>query len=135
MPSTERNASGIESLRLAESSSERSSHWVACVSCGSCASAIVCRAMAQIRSDRIGFLLYGMADDPICSASNGSSTSLRCANSLTSCAILDADDATPASVARIWASILRLYVWPVTPKRSLKPMCSATEASRRSTLS
>jgi len=34
-----------------------------------------CRASEQMRSERIGFRLYAIAEDPICVDSNGSSTS------------------------------------------------------------
>ncbi len=34
-------------------------------------SAMTCRASAQIRSARIGFFLYGIAEEPICDASEG----------------------------------------------------------------
>ena len=47
------------------------------------------RASAQMRSARIGLRLYGIADEPICSFSKGSSTSLRCASRRRSCPIFD----------------------------------------------
>ena len=59
--------------------------------------------------------VYGIADDPICSSSNGSSTSRRCASSRRSCPIFEADAATPASVAPSAASTLRGDVCPETP--------------------
>ena len=42
----------------------------------------------QIRSHRIGFRLYGIADEPICLSSNGSSISLRLQRSRMSVAMV-----------------------------------------------
>ncbi len=95
-PSRARNASGTETRRLAESSSVRSSHCVAAVKAGSMDSVITCRARAQMRSALMGLRLYGIADEPICSASNGSSTSLRLARILRSCPIFETEAAVPA---------------------------------------
>ena len=63
---------------LAESSSVRSSHCVAAVIAVSRERAITCRASEQTRSARMGLRLYGMAEEPTCDASNGSSSSPSC---------------------------------------------------------
>src|SRR5690606_21230823 len=68
--SVARYASGIAIRRFAESSSVRSSHCVAAVNAGSIVRTMTCRASAFIRSVRIGFRLYAIADEPICSVSN-----------------------------------------------------------------
>ena len=43
-----------------------------------CASAMTYLASEQMRSQRMGLRLYGMADEPICLSSNGSSTCRSC---------------------------------------------------------
>ena len=102
--STAMYASGTAKRLAAESSSVRSSHCVAAVCSGLAAKADTWRARAQIRSERMGFRLYGMADEPICSFSKGSSTSRRCDSRRTSCAILEAEAATPAKHdAKAWS--------------------------------
>ena len=55
--SAQRKASGMLMRRLAESSSVRSSHWVAAVTAVFCTSQIRYRASEQIRSERIGLRL------------------------------------------------------------------------------
>jgi hypothetical protein len=57
MPSVARKSSGIARRRLALSSSVRSNHCVAAVYAGFWAAAMANRAIAQIRSARIGFRL------------------------------------------------------------------------------
>ena len=59
----------------------RSNHCVAAVFAAIAGSPIRNRASEHIRSARIGFRLYAIADDPTCSASNGSSISWRWASS------------------------------------------------------
>lgn len=63
--STARNASATEMRLFAESSSVRSNHCVAEVNAGLSESQMTYLASAQIRSERMGFLLYGIADEPI----------------------------------------------------------------------
>ncbi len=59
-----RNASGMTSLRLALSSNVRSSHCSAAVCQAFPSSSMTKRARPVIRSARIGFRLYAIADDP-----------------------------------------------------------------------
>ena len=75
MASAARNASGSTRRRLALSSSVRSSHWLAAVWAVFCCREMRKRPSALIRSARIGLRLYAMALEPICSDSNGSSSS------------------------------------------------------------
>ena len=63
-----------------------------------------------MRSQRIGLRLYGIALDPICLLSNGSSSSLRLLRSRMSVAILWRTEATLARSARIKVSMTREYV-------------------------
>ena len=63
--SVAKNASGIEILRLAESSSVLSSHCVEEISAGFFASFMTYLAKETILSQRMGFLLYAIAEDPI----------------------------------------------------------------------
>ena len=63
---------------LAESSSVLSNHCVADVIAGFSASTITNLEREAIRSLRMGFLLYAMAEEPIWDFSKGSSTSFRC---------------------------------------------------------
>jgi len=49
------------------------------------------RESEQIRSQRIGLRFQGIAEEPTCAASTGSSISRRCARSRTSVANLCAD--------------------------------------------
>ena len=90
-----------------ESSSVRSNHCSAAVISGLLLSDITNRASPVARSHRIGFRLYAMADDPTCSASNGSSTCFIPASSRTSLQNLWTLAATPARSAAIWASTFR----------------------------
>mmetsp|Transcript_19802 Transcript_19802/g.34094 ORF Transcript_19802/g.34094 Transcript_19802/m.34094 type:complete len:254 (-) Transcript_19802:762-1523(-) len=135
MASAARNASGIDSRLFAESSSVRSSHCTLAVSAGLMRSDWTKREREQMRSQRIGFRLYAIADEPICSASKGSSTSFRWASSRMSFANLAADCAIPQSTATTSKSLLRVYVWPVTPQALAKPMRSVTIWSSLLTLS
>ena len=98
MASVPRNPSGRVNRRLALSSRLRSSHWLAAVLAVLAWSEITNRASPLIRSARIGFRLYAMALDPICSCSNGSSSSPSCCSSRRS----------PASFAADWAIPLRV---------------------------
>ena len=92
---------------MALSSSVRSSHWVAAVWLAAGRSAITNRASEHMRSARIGFRLYAIADEPICSASNGSSSSRSWARAASRCRS-DARSrrARPGSQST-WASTLR----------------------------
>ena len=63
--STPRKPSAIEIRLFAESSSVRSNHCVDDVISGLMVSEMTYLARAQIRSQRIGLRLYGIADDPI----------------------------------------------------------------------
>ncbi len=76
-PSVARKPCGSVSRRLTLSSSVRSSHWVAAVWAALTVRLKTNRARPHIRSARIGLRLYGIADEPTCSDSNGSSTSCR----------------------------------------------------------
>src|SRR4030042_662879 len=96
IPSTARNASGITTLLLAESSRVLSNH---------CSEAVIAGLEAKLRtnllsavalSQRIGFLLYVIADEPPCVFSNGSSISFRFASRRRSLHSLCADCATDA---------------------------------------
>ena len=107
MASAPRNASGSVSRRLALSSSVRSSHWLAAVCAPLAWSEMTNRARPVIRSARIGFRLYAMALEPICSDSNGSSSSPSCCRSRRSPAILDADCAMPLSASSTMLSVFR----------------------------
>ncbi len=82
--SVARNASGSESLRLAESSSVRSIHCELAVSGAFCAVVITNRASEQMRSERMGFCLYAMAEEPIWPDSNGSERTPSCCSRRTS---------------------------------------------------
>ena len=98
-------------------------------------SVIRCRDKLHILSERIGFRLYAIAEDPICVDSKGSSSSygrrcvsiqnpeklslepkhtLRFASNRMSVAILCAVAPKLANGARTSMSILREYVWDVT---------------------
>ena len=76
MPSIARNPSGTLRRLFAESSNVLSNHCVADVIAGFSASIITYLDSDAIRSLLIGFLLYAIAEDPICVFSNGSSISL-----------------------------------------------------------
>ena len=99
MVSAVRNASGITIRRIALcqlehkgqtylSSRVRSIHWTALVPKVCETHPIKYRDSEQIRSQRMGFRLYAMAEDPICPGSRGSSISLRLARRRMSVAIL-----------------------------------------------
>lgn len=90
-----------------ESSRVRSNHWTLAVIMAFCWMTIRWRASEQTRSDRIGLRLYAMAEEPIWSFSNGSSTSLRLARRRMSVAILWAVAPNEASGPRTSMSILR----------------------------
>ena len=94
-----------------------------------------CRESAQTRSARIGFRLYAIALDPICSRSVGSSTSSSCCNNRKSVANLEADWPMPLKSARIRLSSFLVYVCPLTGIESLKPNRFATALSRPRTFS
>ncbi len=88
MPSTARKVSAITTRLFAESSSVLSSH---------CSDAVIGPLVARLstsrerpvtRSQRIGFLLYAIAEDPICDFSKGSSSSFKFASSRISLHIL-----------------------------------------------
>ena len=64
-------------------------------------------ASAATRSERMGLRLYAMADEPICSDSNGSSISPKACSTRMSPLNLDALAATPATTPSTWASSLR----------------------------
>src|SRR5213593_4133376 len=76
-----RNASGMTRRRFALSSSVRSSHWAAAVCQAFPSSSITKRAKLVIRSARMGFRLYAIAEEPTCALSNGSSISPSCCSS------------------------------------------------------
>ena len=97
IPSIARNPSGTLSRLFAESSSVLSNHCVADVIAGLSASIITYLERDAIRSLLIGFLLYAIADDPICVFSNGSSTSFKCWSRRMSLENLCALAAIPAS--------------------------------------
>ena len=77
----------------------RSSHWLAAVCAALSSSAMTKRASEQMRSERIGLRFQGMAEEPICLASKGSSSSRRCASRRRSVANLCADCAIDESTA------------------------------------
>ena len=62
-------------------------HWVLAVMAAFIVSAIRYRLRLQIRSHRMGFRLYGMAEDPIWLFSKGSSTCRSCCSRRRSFAI------------------------------------------------
>ena len=95
------------SRRQALSSSVRSNHCVAAVSAAIAGRPIRNRASAHMRSARIGFRLYAIADDPTCSASNGSSISCRWASRRRSVPHLWAVCPSPARASSTCESILR----------------------------
>ena len=64
-------------------------------------------ASAVIRSQRMGFRLYAMAEEPICPFSKGSSISLKLCKIRISLANLLADWATPPNAASTCASTFR----------------------------
>ena len=86
-----RNISASARRRFAESSSVRSSHWLAAVCAVFPRVSITKRPRAQIRSLRIGLRFHGMAEEPICFEPNGSSTSRRLASRRRSVANLCVD--------------------------------------------
>ena len=108
------NACGIESLLFAESSKLLSNHWVASTIAGEIDSAIINLESDDILSLLIGFLLYAIADEPICFFSNGSSNSLRCWSNLISLVILCILWAIPANTFKTWESNFLVYVCPLT---------------------
>ena len=65
IPSIAKKPSGMESLLFAESSRVLSNHCVADVMAGFNASIITYLDREAILSERIGFLLYAIADEPI----------------------------------------------------------------------
>src|SRR3989442_7358314 len=130
-----RNASGSTRRRFALSSSVRSSHWAAAVCQAFPSSSITKRARLVIRSARMGFRLYAMAEEPTCSLSNGSSISPSCASSPTSGANFADGASVPESAPTNWGSSLRVYVWPVTGKTLVNPILRATRASSSRTFS
>ena len=77
----------MEMRRLAESSSVRSSHCTDAVMEAFTASEIRKRDKEQIRSLRMGFRLYGMAEEPIWFSSKGSSSCRSCCSRRISFAI------------------------------------------------
>ena len=94
--------------RLALSSSVRSNHCTDAVCRGSMTRAIRCRARLQHRSERIGFRLYGIALEPICCFSKGSSISLRFARSRMSVQTLCTDAPKLASTESTSISTFRV---------------------------
>jgi len=66
------------------------------------------RASDAMRSERIGLRLYAMADDPICSDSNGSSISPNACNMRMSLLNFAADVATPDTTPSTCASSFRV---------------------------
>ena len=94
---------------MAESSRVRSNHWLAWVCAALSVREMTYLANEQMRSQRIGFLLYAIALDPTCFVSNGSSNSFRFINNLISTAILLTDWAMPKSVDRIKNGVLRIW--------------------------
>ena len=86
--------------RFAESSRVRSSHWLDAVNAAFCRSFITKRESEAIRSERMGLRLYAIAEEPICFASNGSSTSLRCDSRRMSLENFDALCAMPESTCK-----------------------------------
>ena len=73
--SVARKLSGITRRRFALSSSVRSKNCTPCVRFAFGSSETTNRASDAMRSQRIGLRLYAIADEPICSVSNGSSIS------------------------------------------------------------
>eukprot|EP01139_Manchomonas_bermudensis_P010712 Amastigsp_a340965_83.p2 type:complete len:238 gc:universal Amastigsp_a340965_83:312-1025(+) len=127
--SVARNASGRTTRRFAESSSERSSHWLAAVCAALSASEMTSRESEVIRSHRMGLRLYAIADDPTCLRSKGSSISFLDARSRMSTAILVSDCASPERRESTRKSILREYVWPETGMTVSNPLRRATRRS------
>ena len=78
MASAQRNASGSDSRRLAESSSVRSSHCAEAVRGALTERVMRYRLSEQMRSHRMGLRLYAMAEEPICMLSKGSSSWRSC---------------------------------------------------------
>ncbi len=93
--------------RFALSSSVRSKNCTPCVRFAFGSSVTTKRASDAMRSLRIGFRLYAIADDPICSVSNGSSISPTLCSTRMSPLNFIALDATPATTPSTWASSLR----------------------------
>ncbi len=130
-----RNPSATDILLFAESSRVLSNHCVAAVNEGFKTSIITYLESEVILSHLIGFLLYAIADEPICVFSNGSSISLNDWSILISFENLLADCARPLSVAIICESIFLEYVWPETGTQPLKPIFLAILFSSSLTLS
>ena len=103
--STPRNASATEILLFAESSRVLSNHCVPAVNAGLRLSIITYLARDVILSHLIGFLLYAIADEPICFDSRGSSISLKLWSILISFENLLADCAIPLKTESICESI------------------------------
>ena len=112
--STAKNASGTHILLFAESSKVLSNHCVEAVIAGSCDNTITCLDSEFILSLLIGFLLYAIADDPICPFSNGSSNSFSCCNNLMSFANLEALCAIADNTFSTLVSNFLVYVCPDT---------------------
>ena len=93
------------------------------------------RASDAMRSQRIGLRLYAMADEPICSASNGSSISPTDCNMRMSPLNFIALDAMPGDDAETCASSLREYVCPETGIDVANPDLARHAASSSRTFS
>ena len=84
-----------------------------------------------MRSQRIGLRLYAIADEPICSFSNGSSISPTDCSTRMSPLNFMALDAMPATTPSTCASIFREYVWPETGIDDVKPIFAVTRGRAR----
>ena len=107
MASVARKLSGITSRRFALSSSVRSKYCTPCVRFAFGSSVTTKRASDAMRSERIGLRLYAIADEPICSLSNGSSISPNAWSRRTSPLNFVALAAMPATTPSTCASSLR----------------------------
>ena len=105
--SVARNDSGSVSRRFALSSSVRSKNWTPCVWFALGSSEPTNLASDAMRSERIGFRLYAMAEEPICSRSNGSSISPNAWSMRMSALNLAALAAMPLTTPSTCASSLR----------------------------
>ena len=74
-----------------------------------------------------------MAEEPICSVSNGSSISPKACSMRRSPLNFAPDAATPATTPSTCASILRVYVCPLTGIACAKSIFAVTSWSRRRT--
>src|SRR3990167_5136431 len=98
--SVARKAPGRLNRRLEESSRGLSNHWLAAGKAGVRLEQMTYLDRPATLSESMGFRFWGMAEEPTCSVSNGSSISLRFWSNLMSLVILWADWAIPERQAR-----------------------------------